>query len=65
MNLIIKVIFMKKSNIPLREEGTLVCRAAAPGRVNLMGEHADDNGGLVLPMPIPQATIVEAAARVT
>ena len=32
--------------------------AAAPGRVNLLGEHTDYNDGLVLPIAIPQQTTV-------
>src|SRR5438067_5620036 len=38
-------------------------RAEAPGRVNLIGEHTDYNGGFVLPTPIPQRTQVELSPR--
>jgi galactokinase len=40
-----------------------VVRAAAPGRVNLIGEHTDYNGGFVLPTAIPQQTRVELTKR--
>ncbi|MDB4959740.1 MAG: galK [Myxococcales bacterium] len=36
---------------------------SAPGRVNLIGEHTDYNGGFVLPTPIPQRAYVELSAR--
>jgi galactokinase len=34
---------------------------AAPGRVNLIGEHTDYNDGYVLPFALPQVTVVAAA----
>src|SRR5438874_12461757 len=35
----------------------------APGRVNLIGEHTDYNGGFVLPAAIPRRTAVDLAPR--
>jgi galactokinase len=37
--------------------------ADAPGRVNLIGEHTDYNGGFVLPTAIPQRTLVQLLPR--
>jgi galactokinase len=40
-----------------------IVTASAPGRVNVIGEHTDYNGGYVLPIAIPQRSVVELAPR--
>lgn len=52
----------------MTEEALLSARspevvASAPGRVNLLGEHTDYNGGFVLPTVIPQRTSVALSRR--
>lgn len=42
--------------------GSDVC-ASAPGRVNLIGDHTDYNGGFVLPTALPQRTRVQLKRR--
>ena len=47
--------FARRSSVPARH-----CRAFAPGRVNLIGEHTDYNQGLALPFAIAQGIVVSA-----
>ena len=48
---------MGRSGVPARR-----CTAFAPGRVNVIGEHTDYNGGLALPFAIADGVTVRASA---
>ncbi|BCI91281.1 galactokinase galactose-binding signature family protein [Mycobacterium kansasii 662] len=39
----------------------MTVRYAAPGRINLIGEHTDYNLGWALPIALPQRTVVRFA----
>eukprot|EP00904_Undaria_pinnatifida_P000059 jgi/Undpi1/10053/HiC_scaffold_28.g12507.m1 len=40
-----------------------VCAGYAPGRVNLIGEHTDYNGGFVMPLALERGTVVYGVGR--
>ena len=42
---------------------TQVCAGYAPGRVNLIGEHTDYNGGFVMPLALERGTVVYGVGR--
>ena len=52
---------MRKPSFQDLFETSPTIRSDAPGRVNLIGDHTDYNGGWVLPAAIPQHTKVELA----
>lgn len=54
-----RAITLFRDTFSAKPEGVWV----APGRVNLIGEHVDYNGGLCLPMALPHRTFVAARRR--
>ena len=48
----------------MNETTSHVVRASAPGRVNLIGEHTDYNGGFALPFALELACDVTIAPRI-
>jgi galactokinase len=49
--------------LPAKFVAPFEAHAFAPGRVNLIGEHTDRNGGLALPFAIAEGITVQARAR--
>ena len=61
MNVMQNLVDKTKSAFTKRYGNEPVWLVAAPGRVNLIGEHTDYNDGFVFPMAIERYTIIAAA----
>ncbi|HBT75709.1 MAG TPA: galactokinase [Planctomycetaceae bacterium] len=61
MSLLPQLIEQIKEEFQNRYEAVPSWVVAAPGRVNLIGEHTDYNDGFVLPMAIDRYTVIAAA----
>lgn len=58
-----KQLVSRISNLFQEKFGTLTCMVRSPGRINLIGEHTDYNGGFVLPASIDKAIYLAISKR--
>ncbi|CAN0422314.1 unnamed protein product [Ascophyllum nodosum] len=62
--LLVKARDLYHENFGQPKDVSHVCAGYAPGRVNLIGEHTDYNGGFVMPLALERGTVVYGVGRV-